>query len=245
MGWDDYFDEVEIFADALAMCEATERTALSLRSISGHMQYTWQNEHRASSGDLGIEIPPPRIKAMHPRQCRVESAELKFIFVLGENFDETAIPTRADFQVRVEGYLVADNSMIQLEDHWRVDSHIFSDEAREPHPYFHFQRGGHAQDKFETYNNFVPSINMPDNPEASWRALMHSPSPRIAMLPYCPILAIDFAISQHDGTIWRELRAEVTYRSVIQRAQERLWAPFFEALARPEIKKLWLGPVFA
>jgi hypothetical protein len=247
MEWDDYLEEIESFADALELCEETERTADSLRRVFSHMRHTWHREQRASSGDVGIEIPPPRLKAMHPRLCKVSSAELRFIFVLGETFEETSMPKQADFQVRVAGYLEAANSVVDLEDHWRVDSHVFPDieKTREPHPYFHFQRGGHAQDEFERHHRFLPSENLPDNEDASWRGLMHSASPRIAMAPYCPILAIDYAISQHDGDIWRKLRDETTYRSVVHRAQERLWTPFFGALARPEIRKLWMGPVFA
>lgn len=247
MAWDDYLGDIEEFAEALDICEATERTADSLRRVFGYIRHTWPRLQIASSGEVGIEIPPPRLKAMHPRQCKIRSAELRFIFELGGRFDETAMPKQADFQVRVRGYLEAANSVVDLEDHWRVDSHIFPniEEAREPHPYFHFQRGGRAQDAFENHHRFLPSANLPDNDDASWRGLMHSASPRIAMAPYCPILAIDFAISQHDGDVWRVLRNSAAYNLLIKRAQDRLWTPFFSALARPEIRKLWMGPVFA
>lgn len=247
MPWDDYLEEIESFAEALDSCEATERTADSLRRIFSHIRHTWPKLQRASSGAVGIEIPPPRLKAMHPRLCKVSSAELRFIFELGTRFGETFMPKQADFQVLVKGYLEVGNSIVDLEDHWRVDSHMFPniEETREPHPYFHFQRGGHAQDLFENHYRFLPSENLPDNEDASWRGLMHSASPRIAMAPYCPILAIDFAISQHDGDVWRVLRNIAAYNIVIRRAQDRLWTPFFGALARSDIRKLWMGPVFA
>jgi hypothetical protein len=247
MAWDDFLDDMRYFADALDACESTEMTAGSLRRIYGHVENSWRGNQSANSGDAGIEIPPPRNKAMHPRLCKPENAALRFAFVLGEKFDERAMPVQADFQVRVEGYLEAENSVVHLEDHWRVDSHQFPniEDAVEPHPYFHFQRGGHAQDAFSDHERFLPSEKLPDNDEASWRGLMQSPSPRIPMAPHCPILAIDFAIGQHNGEIWRRLRNDTDYLSVVRRAQARLWTPFFDALIRPEFRTLWMGPVFA
>lgn len=246
MTWDAYFEDLQDLAEALSLCEPTERTANSLRRINGHIRSNWIVNKKASTGNVGIEIPPPRVKAIHPRLSQIRGAELRFNFELGENIGSTAMPRQADFQVKVDGYLEARNSVVALEDHWRVDSHMFPEieKTREPHPYFHFQRGGHAQELFADDVSYVPSENMPDNEAASWKALMQSPSPRIATFPYCPILAIDFAISQHDGDVWRRLRSESSYRSVIERSQERLWTPFIAALSRPEIRRLWMGPVF-
>jgi hypothetical protein len=247
MTWENFLDDLQEFANALDSCEQTEATASSLRRISGHIQNTWQIDQSAVSGPAGIEIPPPRNKAMHPRHCRPDSSSLHFSFLLGDGFEERALPIQADFQVRVSGYLEAQNSIVELEDHWRVDSHTFPniEDANEPHPYFHFQRGGHAQDEFSDHPRFLPSTELPDNDDASWRGLMQSPSPRIPMAPYCPILAIDFAISQHDGQIWRRLRNDIQYLSVVRRAQDRLWNPFFAALINPQFRSLWMGPVFA
>lgn len=246
MTWDSYVDDIEEFIDALGACTPTEETADSLYRIFGHIRKSWREGYRANSGESGIVIPVPRLKAMHPRLCQLKGAELRFIFDLGQDFEKTFMPKRADFQVKVEGYLEAANSVVDLEDHWRVDSHDFPniDKTREPHPYFHFQRGGHAQERFTDDFRFLPSKDMPDNEHGSWRGLMQSASPRIAMFPYCPILAIDFAISQHNGDVWRLLRGNATYADVVRRAQSRLWNPFFDALSRPEIRRLWMGPVF-
>lgn len=244
--WEDYLEDFQQLADVLDGFDATSETAHSLRMISGFAQAGWYANQRISCGAMGVQIPPPRNKAMHPRLSKAETAAIYFTFELGD-IGVNSLPRQADFQVRVRGSLVGDVSLVELEDHWRVDSHLFPniEDAREPHPYFHFQRGGHAQDAFVENQSYVPSPHMPVAPEGLWRGLMQSPGPRIPMAPHCPILAIDFAIGQHDGDVWHQLRSAAPYLTLIRRAQVRLWNPFFEALARPDVRSLWMGPVFA
>jgi hypothetical protein len=244
--WADYFDDFQDFTNVLDGFDATYDTSQSLRVIGGFAQAAWHDGRRISSGTSGVRIPPPRLKAMHPRLCKAESATIYFSFELGD-FEAEAIPRRADFQVKVAGSLEGENCPVELEDHWRVDSHIFPkiEDANEPHPYFHFQRGGHAQDAFCDDRGYVPNSQMPDIDGLLWRGLMQSPGPRIPMAPHCPILAIDFAIGQHDGLVWHRLRGEPAYSTLIRRAQDRLWTPFFNALSRPSFRSLYMGPVFA
>jgi hypothetical protein len=59
----------------------------------------------------------------------------------------------------------------------------------------------------------------------------------------CPILAIDFAISQHDGGVWRRLRAVPEYLGIVEKAQLRLWTPFFDALTSRQGRRRWIGPL--
>lgn len=244
--WANYLEDFQSFSDVLDGFDATSDTAQSLRVIGGFAQAAWYSGRRISSGASGILIPPPRLKAMHPRLCTAESAVMFFSFELGD-FESKAIPQRADFQVKVTGALQGESSLVELQDHWRVDSHIFPkiEDANEPHPYFHFQRGGHAQDEFCDDVGYVPNAQMPDVNGVLWRGLMQSPGPRIPMAPHCPILAIDFAIGQHDGLVWHRLRSDPSYSVIIRRAQDRLWTPFFDALSTPAFRSLYMGPVFA
>ncbi len=245
--WDAFPDELAEFADALNKLESTASTADSLRVVAAFAQYSWREELRVLSGDAGVRIPPPRNKALHPRLCKAEEAIIHFNFALGDSFEKDAFPKQADFQVTVKGSLEGKHGFVELEDHWRIDSHLAGDpkDANETHPYFHFQRGGHALDAFSESHLYVPNDEMPEPEKGVWRASMLSPGPRIPMAPYCPILAIDFTIGQHDGGIWHNLRADADYLNIIRRAQDRLWMPFFAALARAEFRALWMGPVFA
>jgi hypothetical protein len=59
------------------------------------------------------------------------------------------------------------------------------------------------------------------------------------------MLAIDFVIGQHDGDVWDRLRGLAEYRSIIKHAQDRLWIPFFDALALDGFRRRWLGSVLA
>jgi hypothetical protein len=169
------------------------------------------------------------------------------VFHLGDQIEIRKMPARAEFQVRVTGAASFRHCIVELEDHWRVDTHAFPEEPppREPHPFIHFQRGGHAQDAFSGKPNFVPGHDLPAKQDDLWRSLLQSPSPRIPFPPLCPLLAIDFAIGQHDGTVWQQLRARPEYLTVIQSAQARLWDPFFSALAEPTVRRRWIGPLLA
>lgn len=211
--WDEFPEELDKFADVLAKFDETVRTSDSLRPVSAYAQYSWREAQRVNTSGPGVQIPPPRKKAMHPRLCVPEGATIKFTFELGDDFAENMIPRQADFQVCVTGHLEGRNGFVELQDHWRVDSHLQGqiEDANEIHPYFHFQRGGHALDAFSSTHVYVPNDTMPEISDGMWRASMQSPGPRIPMAPHCPILAIDFTIGQHDGAIWRRLRADSDY----------------------------------
>lgn len=241
MSWEEIPKELDDFATALEADESTERTAEDLRRMSGRFYASWR-ANRSISSEASVRLPIPRAHGLHPRKCRPESAHITFDFKLGELRD--GFPQKADFQVVVSGALELAHGPMEVEDHWRVDTDPFADEGRhrEPHPLFHFQRGGHAQDHFANNPWFVPGDSLPDSGEI-WRGLMQSPSPRLPMLPMCPLLMIDFAISQHDGTIWRSLRGRGDYVRLVFDAQRRLWSPILSSLSSEAVCRRWLGPI--
>jgi hypothetical protein len=245
MAWDRLPAELAAFAEQLGKERPTERTAEFIRTFSAKFDHDWRVGKTLKSEVEGAPIPPPRNQGLHPTGCNVSEAYIQFEFHLGDIPEEAGhvFPQRADFQVRVLGTLDLPSSIVELEDHWRVDTHLYvgEGEPREPHPYFHFQRGGYAQDRFAALDGFVPGKALPPREAESWRGLLQSPSPRIPLPPMCPILAIDFAIGQHDGLVWRHLRALPEYLRIVQNAQLRLWTPFFEALSSVKTRKRWIG----
>jgi hypothetical protein len=247
MAWDRLPAELAAFAEQLHKERPTERTAEFIRTYAAKFDHDWRAAKTLKSEVDGAPIPPPRNQALHPTGCNVSEAYLQFEFHLGDIAEDAGnvFPQRADFQVRVLGTLDLPSSIVELEDHWRVDTHLYAGagEPREPHPYFHFQRGGHAQDRFAALDGFVPGRALPLREAESWRGLLQSPSPRIPLPPMCPILAIDIAIGQHDVLVWRRLRALPEYLRIVQKAQLRLWTPFFEALASSKARKRWIGPL--
>jgi len=240
-------DELERLSAALRREPATSETADSIDTNLGRFRSQWTNlEVR---GDA-LALPVPRNQGLHPIGCELQAAFLDFQFVWKE---EEQLPWRAEYQIRVEGSLEAGNALFELQDHWRLDTDMYAPSRRlpeqdganpskEPHPLFHFQRGGDAQDAFAA-TGFLPGT--PCMIEGYWKGLMQSPGPRIPMLPLDPILAIDFCLSQSDGLIWRRLRNLPEYLSVIEDAQKRLWQPFFEKLQEIAFRKMWLGPILA
>ena len=243
MSWEDFSTDFDLFVEELSKVPDTERTSHSLYSISMSMKQSWLRLMRVKAAD--IPIPLPRNKNLHPRQCSLDDAFLSFEFELGKDFESDCVPYISNFQVKVKGTLELDNSFVSLEDHWRVDSHAFPamPEPKEPHPYIHFQRGGHAQDEFSSQPNFVPGHCLPAVDGEFWQGLMQYSGPRMPTPPYCPILAIDMVIGQHNGDVWRSLRARHSYRKVVADAQRRLWDPFFAGLSNSTVRNRWLGKV--
>jgi hypothetical protein len=247
MVWDRLPAELAAFAEQLGKDGSTERTADFIRTYRAKFDYDWRAGRTLRSEVNGAPIPPPRNQGLHPTGCGVSEAYIQFEFHLGDIAEDAGnvFSQRADFQVRVLGTLDLPGSIVELEDHWRVDTHLYAGagEPKEPHPHFHFQRGGHAQDSFAALDGFVPGKALPSREAESWRGLLQSPGPRIPLPPMCPILAIDFAIGQHNGLVWRRLRAIPEYQRVVQNAQIRLWTPFFDALSCSEMRRRWIGPL--
>lgn len=238
-------DEFMRLSSALRQEPATTATADSIDTNLGRFRNQWTTKLQARGDDLSL--PVPRNQSLHPTGCEVQAAYFDFQFEWKEG---EIVPWRAEYQIRVEGLLDGGGALFELQDHWRLDTDMYApsrkpfgegsaNPSKEPHPLFHFQRGGHAQDAFAG-QRFLPGS--PSEVEGEWRGLMQGPSPRIPMLPLDPILAIDFCLSQHDGLIWRRLRNVPEYLNVIRDAQQRLWLPFFEGLQNPEFRRSWLGP---
>lgn len=259
MSWNQLPAELNFLADELNKERETELTAQALKDLHKVFRHDWQTSSHIETPSGGVPIPPPRDQALHPVGCEISEAFVYFQFHLGD--EKLQFPSRADFQVRVLGYLNLPNSLVELEDHWRVDTDIFArpkakeseklkgpDEnkpkpPKEPHPLFHFQRGGHAQNNFAQKLGFVPGQDLPGRPAEVWRGLLQSPGPRVPIPPMCPVLAIDFAIGQHDGRVWRRLRNKPEYLNIIRKAQARLWEPFFQALSDAKSRRELIGPL--
>jgi hypothetical protein len=243
VNWETFLVELDGFAGQLLTLEETQLTAQALLAARVWFDHTWR-EGRLSSSDA-IPVPTPRKKGLHPNNSELSSAEMSFQFELGEGIANSKLPAIAQFQVRVVGAAEFPNCIVELEDHWRVDTHNFEGEPREPHPLFHFQRGGYAQDAWSGGAAFVPGAGLPNRADDGyWRSLMQSPSPRIPVPPLCPMLAIDYVIGQHDGDVWTQLHNKPEYRQLVASAQRRLWLPFFEALSSAEMRARWLGSIW-
>ena len=216
--------------------DGTRQTADFIITEAGRLQAEWVANHRLSA--VGMPMPLPRDQGLHPVGCELQACTLSFRFEASRHAELVC----AEFQMQVEGWLVAGDSMIELQDHWRIDTVPAEHEGleRESHPRFHFQRGGHAQTSFAGLNGFVPGLQTPMS-AGNWRGLMQYQGPRVPSLPFDPILAIDFCVAQNDGPLWTRLRNVPEYFNVVEAAQRRLWRPFLESMATAEGRRRWLG----
>lgn len=243
MSWDGLVDDLRSYSGVIRRFPGTKATSDRLDTLAGAFRAKWAKARLIEGTE--IPIPAPRNQSLHPVGCSAETAALSFAFAPPKDEDEP-LPEKAEFQIRVAGTLQADDVFFELEDHWRVDTHWFDNEtsvAREPHPVFHFQRGGHAQTRWAEDTMFLPGrpavLQGP-----VWKGLLQTPGPRMPSLPFDPILAIDFCIGQCDGNALRRLRSEPEYGNLVRKAQERLWRPFFAALSEPKFQSRWLGKGF-
>lgn len=269
MSWDELPGQLNNLARVFQSEAATARTAEHLRTESRKYQQSWKEKSEVRTE--GLPLPVPRNQGLHPVGCDPVEAALDFQF--GPVNDE-GLPTRAEYQVRVDALLEAGENTMILQDHWRIDTDRYpggasrtpaneegrgSDEQpieqaqgpkagsqgktpKEPHPFYHFQRGGYGLDEFARLDGFIPSASTP-LAQGTYRALMLYPGPRIACLPMDPVLAIDFCIGQNDGLVWHRLRNKPEYSEIIAAAQKRLWNRFFEMIQTTGFRKKWLGPL--
>lgn len=243
MTWSSLPSELAAFADELAKRPETESASRDIRRTHALFKSSWKSRRELVSDRDGIQIPPPRAQSLHPRNCHPVESVLHFDFAISDE-EPSFCPRSAQFQVVTRGLLDVrgQGRSIELEDHWRIDTdkHAGQGVPKEPHPLFHFQRGGHALDDFADGPGFVPGPSLPASGSA-WTGLLQAPGPRMFTPPMCPLLMIDFAISQHDGTVWRRLRAQVGYLRMIEKAQDRLWVPFLASLSDAGHRRRWFG----
>jgi hypothetical protein len=237
--WDFLVQEVFDLAEILASEAETEQTADALWQSRGFIEAGWHADRSVRGVD--IRIPQPRNKAIFPRNSQISEAYLNFFVKVGGGVDAAGLLPHSEFQVCVRGFVEYDHCVVQLEDHWRIDTHDFSGTPNEPHPLVHFQRGGHAQDAWASHAFFVPGSQLPEKQDDFWRSTFQSPGPRVPFLPFCPVLALDYLIGQHDGDIFKRLRSKPEYLEIVRNAQRRLWQPFFQRLANAENQRKWLG----
>lgn len=243
--------DLERFAQVLNAIDATSELSNELTGaigqIGGHAYHSLIDEAngRAFRRIRLPELPivPPVANQLHPTGARITRATIRLVYDCYEQIDKKLKSgnddldrlRRADFQVCVCGELRFGSRLVELQDHWRIDTHIFeAGSPTEPHPRFHYQRGGHAQDEFSGGEGFVPGACLSefDSSTVSLRGLMQTPAPRIAAPPMDPITAIDFVIAQHDGAIWRALRNMPEYDALVRKSQAKLWKPYFELVAK-------------
>ncbi|MGJ5083582.1 hypothetical protein [Bradyrhizobium sp. HKCCYLS3013] len=254
--WSESIADLERFANALNRVSQTADLASGLLGSLGSIRSQaseLRTEEKTRRKYRAIRFPelvivPPIERQLHPARTKLEGAFLQLVY---ECYEKVEVVSRlgvehldrirrADFQVCVRGTVTFGSASVAVEDHWRVDTHYFQEESTEPHPWFHYQRGGHAQDRFAETTGFLPG----DCLEAAkfqeginLCALMQTAPPRVPMPPMDPICAINFVIAQHDGITWKKLWSIPEYDGVVRKAQEKLWKPYFDMVAQGEHRK--------
>lgn len=216
-------------AEPLARRGETENTAEAICALSGAIRAAKRNGAPLAGR---LPVPIPRDQGIHPPRAKVLEAELNFHFHLEPSEQIKVEDIFCEIQVCVRG-LMDVGELIELEDHWRIDTQKKYDQEeggppREAHPLFHYQRGGHAQDAFSAHDRFVPGPAVTRG--ANLRGLMQYPGPRIAVVPLCPTLALDTVLSQHDGPLWRHLQNIPEYYNVVTQQRSTIWALYDDAL---------------
>ncbi|MFN4205498.1 MAG: hypothetical protein ACK4HG_03825 [Agrobacterium albertimagni] len=229
-------DAFVALAEPLARRGETEHTAAAIQSMSGALR----GAKRSNSPLIGrLPVPLPRNQGLHPKKTELVEAEMSFNFHI-QTFENVRVEDIfCEIQVCVRGLVDVGGILVELEDHWRIDTQKHSAEdggraPREAHPLFHYQRGGHAQDEFAAHEGFLPGPVLPKL--EGLRALMQYPGPRIAVMPMCPTLALDNVLSQHDGPLWRNLRDIPEYHNLVAQQRAMMWE-LYDAALRDETRR--------
>lgn len=189
---------------------------------------SWQLRAAAKAGlsiSGQLSVPPPRNQGVNPKGTRILESTLYFKFS-NANHPQSISEIEhisCEIEVAVRGMLDVRGTLIDLEDHWRIDTHPVtayksdpnSKPPREAHPLFHFQRGGQRLDDFANDSGFVPG-EAALGATVKLRGSFQHPSPRIPVLPVCPCLAVDMVLSQHQGPAWRRLSNDPDYRIPVE-----------------------------
>ncbi|NRP19281.1 hypothetical protein LPJGGPFB_02536 [Ensifer adhaerens] len=218
---------------------ATIATADAISTVAGSIRRAARTMQRIVGQ---VPLPLPRRQGIRPSQAIMDSATMRFSFA-GPPPDGKIEDVETEIQVCIRGRLQLAIGSVALEDHWRIDTHAdhkYSSQAKEGHPQFHFQRGGHAQDDFSSGPGFVPGPALKAADEG-WRGLMQYPGPRVAIVPMCPTAAIDYVLSQHDGRLWRRLKSDPDYSNLINQCQNRMWSMYSQALLDANRREKILG----
>jgi hypothetical protein len=254
--WSETIADLERFANALNRVRQTAELAAGLLGSLGSIRSQASlimTEDGTGRKYRAVRLPelavvPPAARQLHPAKTKLERATLQIIYECyekveaatqfgGEHLDRIR---RADFQVCVKGSVAFGDALVAVEDHWRIDTHYFAGDSKEPHPWVHYQRGGHAQDQFAETVGFLPGDCLDKvkfQAGVNLCALMQTAPPRVPTPPMDPICAINFVIAQHDGAAWKKLWSIPEYDGVVRKVQEKLWKPYFNMVANGEHRK--------
>lgn len=106
----------------------------------------------------------------------------------------------------------------------RCDYDFAKRDSKESHPLYHFQYGGKS---------------MRDIGDKVGRVLLLNP-PRLPHAPMDALLAFDFVLSNFAGYAWEILRNNSTYKTIIKKAQQLYWKPYFKSITnRLNISGSW------
>lgn len=123
-------------------------------------------------------------------------------------------------EINVEKYAQSATGA-ELKAAWHFDRHIIDTKKDSPHvtedihPLYHFQFGGARMSKIA---------------DKLGDTLLLDP-PRLMHPPMDGILAVDFVLANYAGLVWKTLRDDAQYLHLIAPQFERLWKPYFAAVA--------------
>lgn len=123
-------------------------------------------------------------------------------------------------EVNLEKYAYSPDGA-ELKSAWHFDRHLVDTKVDHPHltedvhPLYHFQHGGARMSKLA---DRLGSVLLLDPPR-----LMHPPMDGI--------LAVDFVLANYAGKIWKSLRDDARYVNLVTPQFERIWKPYFDAVA--------------
>lgn len=177
-----------------------------------HGEKTWGYD----IANLVFQIKSP--KGMIPAKTKDFRVELSISLV--GRFDGELDDQFLSLEINVEKYAYTAVGT-ELKAAWHFDRHVIDPQKDHPHvtddihPLYHFQFGGARMSKIADRLGDTFLLDPP--------RLMHPPMDGI--------LAVDFVLANYAGTVWKSLRDDPQYANLITPQFERIWKPYYNAIA--------------
>jgi hypothetical protein len=166
--------------------------------------------------NLAFQLSPPRRSL--PSKTKDFRAELSVSLVA--RFDADVDDQFTHLEINLEKYAY-NSGGVELKAAWHFDRHLINTKKDHPHltddihPLYHFQFGG---------------TRMSNLADRLGDTLLVDP-PRLMHPPMDGLLAIDFVLANYDGITWKSLRDDPAYANLMAPQFERIWKPYFDAMA--------------
>lgn len=211
-------EKIALFLNDYKLCEDTSPIYSAMTEcLEKSTDATWSY----SISNLLFRIAPTSHTIPHDADDITVSLSLSIEGIFNNNNKEIKNPLQSlEFNIEISGAFLEANDVLKLKAAWHLDKHIpkkAGELTKYIHPEYHLTHGGRKIWDLTGYN-YGQSIILP--------------TPRLCHPPMDGILGIDFILQNYfKKEAHMDLTMSLDYLRLIGGAQNRLWRPYYLAIA--------------